>query len=323
LGPVLAWALAVSIRDPAFADELLWGQHAGRVLEASSHAGPVWKSAVRLPLLLLPWTAPVLAGLVRAWRSRRDPAERELVRVALWFVVLVVFFSIVPNKRDLYLLPAYPAAALLAARGLAHDVRAGRWTAGLTWSVAIGLAAVVVAGLAAGPVAAREQVELPGIAWRGAAVALPALVALVLVLRARRRRHALELVRAGALGWSAALLAVALLVLPIIDPLKSSEELGRWLAVRPERPRSIPCWGVHPEGYRFYGGVPAVDLEGELATARRLEGDDFLALVRRERLEQLPPADRAQLRVLRETQVGGREIYVLGANRPEPGPSVP
>lgn len=318
VGPVLAWALAVSIREPAFAEELLWGQHAGRVLDARRHAGPVWKSAVRLPLLLLPWTAPVAAGLLRAWRARRDPGERELVRVALWFGVLVVFFSLVPNKRDLYLLPAYPAAALLAARGLAQDVRAGRWTAGLTWSVASGLAAVVVAGLAAGPLAAREGLELPGIAWRGLAVALTALAGLVLVLRARRRRRALELVGAGALGWSAVLLVVALLVLPVVDPLKSSEELGRWLAARPERPRAIPCWGVHPEGYRFYGGVPAVELEGELATARAREGDDFLALVRRERWEQLPPAERARLRILRETRVGGREVVVVGADQRGP-----
>ena len=57
-------------------------------------------------------------ALLLAWRQR-TPADRLLL-VVVAFVVL--FFSISTEKRDLYVLPAYPAFALLTGRLVADAV---------------------------------------------------------------------------------------------------------------------------------------------------------------------------------------------------------
>jgi 4-amino-4-deoxy-L-arabinose transferase-like glycosyltransferase len=60
----------------------------------------------------LPWTLPLLLALPIAWRARRDPA----VRYALaWSLVPLVVIFLAENQRRRYLLPLYPALALVVA----------------------------------------------------------------------------------------------------------------------------------------------------------------------------------------------------------------
>jgi hypothetical protein len=66
-----------------------------------------------------PWVVPaagVVARLVRrkAWR---DPAETPWIALALWAVGVFVLTALSPFRLPHYGLPAYPAVALLAARG--------------------------------------------------------------------------------------------------------------------------------------------------------------------------------------------------------------
>jgi 4-amino-4-deoxy-L-arabinose transferase-like glycosyltransferase len=66
-----------------------------------------------LPLtLLLPWAIPAW------WRRLKRRDARFLLPLGWWLLVLV-FFSISPGKRDVYILPALPMAALALAPMLA------------------------------------------------------------------------------------------------------------------------------------------------------------------------------------------------------------
>jgi 4-amino-4-deoxy-L-arabinose transferase-like glycosyltransferase len=75
-----------------------------------------------LPLLglvgLLPWV-PLLPLAIPA---RRD--DEALGFAAMWAGVVLVFFSLANAKRSVYLLPAFPALAVLVGAGIAPDVRA-------------------------------------------------------------------------------------------------------------------------------------------------------------------------------------------------------
>ncbi len=67
----------------------------------------------------LPWIIPAalaMASLVRR-RAWRDPSETPWVALALWAAGVFVMFAVMPFKLPHYALPAYPAIALLAARG--------------------------------------------------------------------------------------------------------------------------------------------------------------------------------------------------------------
>ena len=66
------------------------------------------------PWVLAAGAAVVALGRRRAWR---DPAEAPWVALALWAAGVLGLFTLSPFKLPHYGLPAYPALALLAARG--------------------------------------------------------------------------------------------------------------------------------------------------------------------------------------------------------------
>ena len=316
VAPMLVWALLASAVEPALASELFFGQHAGRVTQADRHPGPPWKHLLRMPLLLLPWTGAVVGGLVAGLRglARREEPNHDLgiLRATLWLVALVLFFSVIPPKRDLYLLPAYPAAALLGAIYIQRRIHAG---SGSRWVTLPGPLVVLAAGVvvAFAPLA----VDLPpGLGWQAPVVGLATVAGAAWTLAALRRR--------GLRAWTDGLLAtwlvfttlIAVLVFPPVNTVKSTRAVALAIVERPERPSEIPCLGVRPEGFRFYGDgdLPAVrgdDLD--LADVLAREGRDFLALVHRDEWETLAPTLGERVRVVSEHQVGGKPFVLVAA----------
>jgi 4-amino-4-deoxy-L-arabinose transferase-like glycosyltransferase len=307
----VVWAVAAALQEPALWSELFFGQHAGRVTQADRHPGPPWKNLLRMPSWLLPWTGAVIAGLVRAWRDRRSstPSRDGLLLAAAWLAVLFVFYSAIPPKRDLYLLPAYPAAALLGGWIVADGIRRGALSRWITWTVSMPL---VVLGAAVCGAAFATDV-LPGLAWRGPAAGLPLVVGGVASLVSLRRGPR-EWAHAVVVTWAVFATVVALALMPPMDPLKSARGVALELAARPERPTAIGCYGVQPEGYRFYSDGRAPTVRGEdLAADLEREGDDFLALVHSDEWQTVAPALKARMRILSEHQVGSKTFVVVGA----------
>ena len=115
LAPVL-WAV-LSGGDPAlraYASEILFRQTGTRYVDAWHHVQPPWYyfqviATLWLPgSLLLPWLAPAW------WRRMRRGDSRTIVLVG-WAVLVFLFFSASPGKREVYLLPALPALCIAAA----------------------------------------------------------------------------------------------------------------------------------------------------------------------------------------------------------------
>lgn len=330
LGVPVVWAIAASLHEPSLWAELFFGQHAGRVTHADRHPGPLWKHLERMPLLLLPWTAATIAGLVGWWRARRERrrnggGEAGDLLAGWWLVGLFVFYSIIPPKRDLYLLPAYPAAALLAAATLVRGFDRGRLSRWITWTASLPCVLVGLL-LSALPVAMAlpslsdrlaSLSEFPGIAWRAPAAGLPLLVgaAISLILL---RRDPRSWAKALIAGWTTFGIALALVIMPAIDPVKSTRSVAEELAARPEKPSAIPCFGgVRPEGYRFYGNGRVPTVYGhDLEAALQREGDQFLALIQSDAWQQVDPRLQERLRVVAERQVGGKPFVIVGTARP-------
>jgi 4-amino-4-deoxy-L-arabinose transferase-like glycosyltransferase len=317
--PVAGWATAAALQDERLWRPLFLGQHLGRAADADApHSGPPWQHVWEMSAFLLPWTPLVVLGLVEAWRAWRDARRGQaleragILRIAAWLAVVFAFFSIIPPKREVYLLPVYPAAAWLAAAAFERALGRGRLSA---W-VAVPAPALFLA-LGAGFAVAPHLAESAAPFARSA---LPTALALAagggLALRAWRRGDLARWADALALSFSVALLAAALFVVPVVDARKSARTLALEVAARPEKPASIPCVGVQPEGYRFYGRVPTVRAGPRaLEAALEREGDWMLALVREREWNGLPPELRARLVVLDRGRVGSREVYVVGAAR--------
>ncbi|MFP6663523.1 MAG: glycosyltransferase family 39 protein [Deltaproteobacteria bacterium] len=91
-----------------------------RVLDAerlgSGHIhGPLYMVA-HLFLGFLPWS--FLAAPVGYWLWKERPLDETTRFLVVWFLVIFVFFLIPESKRGVYLLPAFPAMALLCGRVL-------------------------------------------------------------------------------------------------------------------------------------------------------------------------------------------------------------
>ncbi|MGD9583215.1 MAG: ArnT family glycosyltransferase [Lysobacterales bacterium] len=112
----------------AYAREILFGQTATRFVHPGGHLQPPWYfleviAIAWLPLsLLLPWALPL------AWRRLLRRRDARVLLPLGWAALVVLFFSLSPGKRDMYILPALPMLLVGLAPSLVWTLRlrAGR-----------------------------------------------------------------------------------------------------------------------------------------------------------------------------------------------------
>ena len=116
LGPML-WLVKHS-QDPAlhqYANNILFRQTITRYADSWHHIKPFWYYVVQvipvfwLPLsLLLPW-------LVGPWLKALKENDGRILLPLGWIGLTLLFFSLSPGKRGVYILPALPMLALISA----------------------------------------------------------------------------------------------------------------------------------------------------------------------------------------------------------------
>ena len=114
----------------------------------SGHEHPFYYYPPTLAAGLLPWTPLVLGALLAAARSPAARREPRTAFLLVWFAVIFIFYSVASSKRSVYLLPLYPAAALLTGwwwDELASAKTTPRWLGGQMAQGIVALAGVAVA----------------------------------------------------------------------------------------------------------------------------------------------------------------------------------
>ncbi|MCX5769693.1 MAG: glycosyltransferase family 39 protein [Candidatus Hydrogenedentes bacterium] len=91
-------------------------QIVGRLFLGVSHMQPPWYYAINLPVFLLPWALFLPWSLTWAWKRRREDDKMRLLLA--WIVPAFIFFSLALGKRGTYVLPLFPALAILEARAV-------------------------------------------------------------------------------------------------------------------------------------------------------------------------------------------------------------
>ena len=115
------WFWLVAERNPGFAQFFFIHEHFDRFLTSAHRRDEVWWFFVPVLLAgLLPWTS-LLPRLVReAWPRRRGD-EFQVERFALiWALFIFAFFSKSNSKLPSYILPMFPALALLLGQTLSR-----------------------------------------------------------------------------------------------------------------------------------------------------------------------------------------------------------
>jgi 4-amino-4-deoxy-L-arabinose transferase-like glycosyltransferase len=161
LAIVLAWYGPAVVRfGTGYLRETIVHQQMERYARAWVHRGPWYQYFGDFATGFLPWSLFVPGAIALAWqawrgtRSGRPEAEGDsgarapFMFPVCWFVSGFVFFSLSAGKRAAYLLPLYPAAALLVGWTWTQAIDQGRRSRWL--AVPLGLLAAVAAILALG-----------------------------------------------------------------------------------------------------------------------------------------------------------------------------
>ena len=217
-----------------------------RYADTWTHLRPAWYYLLQvIPWAWLPATL-ALPWLLPAWWRRLAAGDARYALLLGYVVAVVVFFSLSPGKRGVYLLPALPAFVLAAAPLLDAAMlrRAGlrRVCAALGAVIGVaglGAAAVLASGvLGLGARAARMGFAGSDVALVLAALGLAGVVFTAGGMRVRREPAALALLLTA--GW----LIYAGLGYPVMNDARSARDLMTQVEAMapPSHPLALAGW---------------------------------------------------------------------------------
>ena len=219
------WFVAVSLRNPEFAHFFFIQEHFQRfTTEMHQRDAPAWFFLGVLAAGFLPLLLPVLAAWWQGLRSKA-PTFDAAFWLALWALVVLVFFSVSSSKLPPYILPVFPALAVLAGRYLAET---RLLTAQAVIVAALGIAAAVLLPGRGGPAYAAY------VPWLAAAGAVAAAFA---VLSFFKKFSVIGLAAAGFLATQLAIIGHG----TISERFSAAALIA---SIEPKPPASAPVYAV-------------------------------------------------------------------------------
>ncbi len=290
-----------------------------RALHGMHHQNPPWYYLGTIPVQFLPWSTLLPLALLSAWRHRREATMHLLLA---WPAFVVLFFTLSGERRDLYVLPAFPALAILVALAVDPLLDRARGDVATRWvSVPLGmLGALFLAAGVGVPFAAGRAGAFPAIAVSALSAALLAGGATLgwSALRSGPRAQVASVTFAAALLY----LATASLVYPALDGTKSARRFALELEAASRASRAAGervvafRLGNVPEAIAFYSGVYTLETTKLEELVRHLErpGAPFAALDERV-LTELPAGLRERLTVLAKDELSRKQVVLVTARR--------
>ena len=337
---VSAWLVPMLIKaetqQPGLAKEILVTQNFGRFGKAFSHEAPFYYYYFTFPMLLIPWifVLPWACAPIFKKESLSHAERRSRLFLFAWVVGIFVFFSLSSSKRELYVIPALPAVAMLAARYfdrlLAGAKTALTATGGIKAILAVFCGVMATVGLGLLPAlyflgkSKRESVRHAGelaaqhalpLAVACAVLLTVAIIGLVAALKGRWKRC----LAATTAGLLLCVCAAEFLIMPsIVNPLKSArtftaESLGE------VGNHELVWYGNVREGVLFYGRRKVREIRNPEELAEFMEnGQERFFLTTDHRMEILRKNDllhgvKVYTRLSRH--VGSKNLLLL-SNRP-------
>ena len=318
---VLPWFLAVFRREPKAFDYMTVYQAAGSLLGTTikNRKGSPFYFFGILAVGLLPWT--FLLGWL--WR-RTQPALPSDVRVRVprvlqkdawillnvWAIFTFALFSFSQAKLPAYILPIFPALAVMLAWRFFVDASAAKPAPALVWRFCLGSSLLLPAIFPWLMVFIFHDLLPEWLKWQ-----LPVVVGIVLFMLWLARKWKPSLCAALTVALALSGLVVTVAEIPLFQTSfkrnLTLKPLGVALRERYQAGDAVVCWGNFPEGLAFYA-YPAIS-----ATNRPYFGDMDLTQVpfefpgNRERLGPLLlPDENALVNLLAQN----RRVWVVGLN---------
>ena len=112
------WFVLVALRNPEFLEFFFIHEHLQRFTQdAHSRTGPIYYFVPLLFIGLLPWVLQIPGSILQAWNERRREFSSGWLLVC-WSVMIFAFVSVSHSKLPGYIIPIFPALALLIGKRL-------------------------------------------------------------------------------------------------------------------------------------------------------------------------------------------------------------
>ncbi len=254
LAILLPWFIAVSTANPEFFHYFFIREHFTRFLtNEDARVHPFWFFVPVVIVGMFPWLAFLTAALRRPWRllSIRDRQFDPRLFLWIWTWMIFLFFSISHSKLPFYILPIFPALALLI--GMEMERMRGRAIA-----IRLGISAILLAIAVPGLYWIREpeKVQVLGGAFHNFISSISVMLAVwvlllaVAVVLAWRGRVVAALLLTAVVGL--AVPQTLLIRFQVLAPIYSAEPMAAKIA--PFLAPGEPVYAVHwfRRGLPFY-----------------------------------------------------------------------
>jgi 4-amino-4-deoxy-L-arabinose transferase-like glycosyltransferase len=318
------WHVLVMIRSQGqFLDDFILHRNVARfATENLPHPGPFW---YYLPVLLLaafPWSLflpGALMRLLREWKSLPREEQHRLRFLLLWIGLPTLFFSFAGSKLPSYLLPAFPAVAVLLARELRFLISTATRPARLALGAGLLLFVVFSLGTVAGGwlYLTEREPHLEEAAVPFFAVLVTVSLAAAVAVALRRRRLVLPVLTAAAVLVP---LVIVLTAPQVLEGRVSAREISRRALAQDPGPGQLLSYRFYDNSFFFYTDARVLRLyeprwiEGRL----REVGGEALCFVRRFDLPEIMGYDGFRAEELGSVE----EIHLLRLTLHGPPPAV-
>ncbi len=248
------WFVLVALRNPEQPHFFFIHEHFERFFLKEHHREGAWYYFLMLLVPgIMPWLGVLPQALLQGARRAEGVFQPKLM-LLIWFVFITFFFSYSSSKLPGYILPVYPALALLIATYLEGASRLNRL-------IAAGLLILLgVAGLIAVPqmaqMAVRHTAERAMIEAHQPWVLTAAIIATaggaLAMLHARQLRRDLTVLTLAIAGFCA--VQLILIGFEPYGKMRAGKELA--LKIRPELKADTPIYsvGTYEQSMTFYLG---------------------------------------------------------------------
>lgn len=313
----LLWVVPAAILGgEQYSREMLVEQNVGRAVSAWTHAEPPWFYLAHYPATFLPWSLAGIPALAAIW-TRHDDLPKASKFCLDWVLAVVIPFSLLSSKLDVYMLPAMVPLALLLARSLSLPREDGVDR----WGVVLSRLLVIVLGVVfalAGTVAARwiekpndrALAELPAVKGLMLAAAGAALIGLGLQL-AWGRRSALRNAVVAALVTLVPFVGLSAALMPVANGEVSSAPLVAAVQKQGVAGTDVGLYGTpHLSSRTLPPSLETVRYLGAGALAPESAIRPLVVAVREDREEELGAALRTDYVRVDEVTLKGKDVHV-------------
>ena len=267
VGVVFVWFLpAVNRIGESYGTDNLWLQTVGYFIGGRNHPEPLYLYFARFPFDFLPWTLFLPWAFVSGYRQIKSEKRKEVLFLFVWFAFLFLFFSLSKAKKENYLLPLYPAAALGLGNWLAPHWRSSGKVAERLDELWIPVMLITLLSVLAGAIILLSPVGwFPATAVSFFPYVLGAISCILVggalsLLFALKRRQVAS-ISCFIAGLIAAHVYVSTVFIPWINPARSAKPFSQEILRRMTPGDELKIWKFRHQGILYYTGKPVEQIK--------------------------------------------------------------